>query len=581
MKISLAMLVKDDTEAGILDRCLDSIQNYVDDVYITVTNPNQTKIQALAKKRNFNLSEFKWCNDFSKARNFNWSQVKEADYILWLDSDDIFVGGEHLRDMAQLSLDVGKDVVFFSYWYSCNFNGEPALENLDSINLEHMRERLIKPNKTEWKGQLHETPVGVSKLNYTLANYSKDIPIAVMHTITDKQSVEKMERNKTILEEQLINEGKNPDPRTLLYLMKIYSEMSDYQDKILEYGALYVNKSGWDEERCTAWEMMGNVYGKKGNNPKAIECYLKGIGEFPAQPMTYLRLSQAYFNSGKYRECKHWLNIGMGLDISNKTTSMVNYEALKVISSELLLKLAFQVDKDTKKAYEAAKLLQGIQPTQEHQSSVEYLESVNALNDACGYVDKLCEYLELVGEEDVIPKIIDVLPQGISSQQFAIKARQRNVKPRVWGDKEICYFANFGGPHFEKWDGNSPEKGIGGSETAVVRLAEQWVKKGYNVAVYGDPEKPCSINGVVYLPWYWFNPKDTFNIFIQWRNWGLAGKIKCKKFFVDLHDIFNGIDIDSKLLKHIDKIFVKSRYHRSNAPNIPDNKFVIISNGIK
>lgn len=574
------MIVKDDTEVLMLDRCLDSIQNYVDEVFITVTNPNQTKIQDLSKKRNFHLSEFKWCDDFSKARNFNFSQVKETDYILWLDSDDIFIGGELLRDVAQTALETGKDVVFFSYWYACTFNGEPSQENIKSIDLEHMRERLLKPKKVTWKGQLHETPVGVGeKLNYTLVNY-KDMPIAVMHCITDKMSVERMARNKAILEKQLISEGDNPDPRTLLYLMKIYAELDGYEDKVLEYGEKYIEKSGWDEERCAAWEIMGNIYGKKGNNLKAIECYLKGIQEFPTQPMTYLRLAQAYFNSKKYKEARHWLTIAMSMDINTKTSSMVNYEALKVISAELLLKLAFQVDKNTKKALEAAKLLQSVHPTDEHLGSVEYLESLDAMNEACGYVDKLCEYLEKVGENDVIPKLLDILPKGISTQQFAVKARQRNMKPRVWGEKEICYFANFGGPFHEHWDGNSMNKGIGGSETAVIRLSEEWVKKGYKVAVYGDPEKPCEINGVVYLPWYFFNKNDKFNIFIMWRSWGLAGKIKAKKFFCDLHDIFNGVDMEEENLKHIDKIMVKSRYHRTNAPTIPDNKFVIISNGV-
>jgi len=296
--------------------------------------------------------------------------------------------------------------------------------------------------------------------------------------------------------------------------------------------------------------------------------------------MLYLRLAQALFNSKRYNDCRHWLKIGMGINISNKTTSMVNYEALKVISSELMLKLAYQVDKDTKKALEAAKLLQSVHPTPEHEGSVEFLESVDMLNDACMYTDKLCEYLEAIGENETIPVILADLPVAINTQPFAIKARQRNVKPRKWGEKEICYFANFGGPHMEKWDGASLVKGIGGSETAVIRLSEEWANRGWKVTVYGDPEKPCTINGVHYLPWYWFNRKDKFNIFIQWRGWGMINNVKCKKFLVDMHDVFAGIDVGDKDAKKIDRFMVKSKFHRELAPNIPDNKFNIISNGI-
>jgi hypothetical protein len=88
------------------------------------------------------------------------------------------------------------------------------------------------------------------------------------------------------------------------------------------------------------------------------------------------------------------------------------------------------------------------------------------------------------------------------------------------------------------------------------------------------------IDGVNYLPWYEFNRKDSFNIFIQWRNWAYAGKVKCRKFYVDLHDIYNSVDFRQSELDFIDKIFVKSKYHRNLAPTIPDNKFIIVSNGI-
>lgn len=593
MKIALAMIVKDDSEVKMLDRCLDSIQNHVDKVFLTVTRPNQPEITKLAKKRGLVLSEFKWkylTKDpwknwrFDDARNFNWSQVpKGYDWILWLDADDIFIGGELLRDTAQMSLDSGKDTVFFSYWYGCTFkDNQPSPSNLITVDFEHMRERLIKPGKTVWKGQLHETPVPLGKVSVTYVNYRSETPIAVMHTVTDKMGKERLDRNKIILEKQLESEGDNPDPRTLLYLMKVYAELDDekYHDKCLKFGKEYIKKSGWDQERAMAYEVMGNIHGKRGENLKAMECYLKGVGEWPHYPMTYLRLAQSLFNLKRYKDCRHWLEIGMGLDISNRTTQMINYEAMKVVSSEILLKLAFQVEKDTKKALEAAKLLQSVHPTPEHQANVDYLENVNALNDACLHTDKLCEYLESINDSTDVVRVLDSVPTPISTQPFAVKARQRNMPPRRWKKKEICYFANFGGPHFEKWDGNSLKKGIGGSETAVIRLSEEWVKQGYKVVVYGDPENPCEINGVVYLPWFWFNPKDRFNIFIHWRGWGLVSKIKAKKILVDMHDVFNGVDFGKKDLKHIDRIMVKSKFHRELAPTIHDKKFNIVSNGI-
>ena len=213
----------------------------------------------------------------------------------------------------------------------------------------------------------------------------------------------------------------------------------------------------------------------------------------------------------------------MNMKMSHHSTMMTNYSAMETLASELLLKLSWNVDKDVKKALEAAKLLNSVNPNEQHSGNVDYLTDLNMLNDACGHLDHLIQYMEAIGENTKVVALLNLLPAAFTSQPFAIKARQRNTEPKKWGKKEICYFANFGGPHFEKWDGNSLKTGIGGSETAVIRLSEEWTKLGYKVAVYGDSEQPCEINGVVYLPWYWFNPKDDFNIFIHWRGWGMAG----------------------------------------------------------
>lgn len=591
MKISLAMIIKDDSEVAILERCLDSIQNYVDGVYLTVTRPDQVKVAEVAQRRGLHLSEFKWEMgdtpwknwDFSAARNFNFAQVPKTDWILWCDTDDIWVGAENIRGIAEKSLEAGKDAIFFPYWYSCKFKGDPSFENLESIELEHLRERLLRPNKTTWKGRLHETfiPLPGIEIKHTGVFYEEG-GVAVMHGITEKEDKIRFERNKTILELQLEEEGDSPDPRTLLYLMKIYGELDDAEHlhKVLEYGKIYLEKSGWAEERQVACELIGNAYGKLGDNKKSGEWYLKGIGEWPYQPMIYLRLAMSLYNQKRFKECRYWLETGMNIKMDNHSTMMNHYSAMKALASTLLLKLSWNVDKNTKKALEAAKLLYQVSPMEEHAGTIDYLTDIDMLNDACGHLDNLCQYLEAIGENDKIPAILNLLPTAFSTQPFAIKIRQRNTPPKKWGKKEICYFANFGGPHFEKWDGNSLKTGIGGSETAVIRLAEEWTKRGYRVAVYGDPKSPCEINGVVYLPWYWFNPKDKFNIFIHWRGWGMAGKIKCKKFLVDLHDIFNGEDFGDKDLKKIDKIMVKSQYHRSLGPKIPDKKFVIISNGL-
>jgi len=584
MKINLAMIVKDDSEVKILNDCLDTIQPFVDETFITATGKNVGKIKKLCADRKLNYSYFKWVDDFSKARNFNFDQAKDCDYILWLDADDLFVGGEKLRELAEMALKNGKDGVLLTYWYACSFNGEPSIENLLDVEVQHPRERLIKPLTVKWVGRLHESPIRTqgSKDNYSYLKYSEQDPIAVLHTASLDTSMSKMQRNLTILEKQLEDEGENRDPRTLLHLVKIYSELDSKElwQKGLEFCDEYMLKSGWDEERGNCMEYKGQLYQQLGKNDEAIKAYHEGIKEYPHNPMIYLRLATAYYNKGNFRNAERWLNHAMMMDLDNIGSTVVNFKGMKVMTAELMFKLAWNVKKDVDLSVKASELLIKEKPTEDNVGNYRFLLDLKDMNDACKYLDKYCEYLIDTNQGDLVPKILYNSPISIQSQPFAIRLLQKNIKPRQWGEKEICYFANFGGKHFSTWDGNSINKGLGGSETAVIRLSEEWVKKGYKVTVFGDPEKPCVINGVTYLPYYYFNIKDKFNIFIQWRNNGLAGKIEAKKFFIDLHDIFNGNDYTPEIMKSVDKVFVKSRYHRSNAPNIQDKQIVIVSNGI-
>lgn len=598
MKINACLICKGDEEEQILRRCLASFIEYVDGVYLTVTSKDSKNIKSLVEEINraahqdvIHLSYFEWVDDFSKARNFNFSQApQDSDYLFWVDSDDIVVHPENLRVVADKGIKGKLDAILVPYWYGCTFKGEPSLENLVSIDIEQkMRERFLRPGVHHWEGRLHETPIpnnGV-KNDYFLYEDEKK-PFAIMHGSNIDNAYSKLPRNRKLLELQLSDERKRKegaDPRTLLYLMKIYAESSEDKETLeetIKMGEEYLTKSGWDEERGTCLENMGMAAGLLGRHQEAIDYFFKSIKEWPHQPIVYLRLATAYYNIGNYRLSYFWMNKANEIDVKEVKNSMLNVEGMKVMSSELLMRLNFREDfKDPKVAYEAAKQLYELKPTPETKGMMDVIGDAHDLNEACKNTDELTKYLVIIGQEDRISKLLDQLPQGITAQPFAQQLRMKFSEPRVWGKNEICYFANFYQNHFEQWSPNSLKKGIGGSETAVIELAKRWVKMGYKVTVYGDPrEDQGEHEGVTYLPWYYFNHRDSFNIFIQWRSWYLADKIKSKEFLVDLHDIYSPVDLNKDLVTAVDKFMVKSEYHRSLAPQVPDDKFMIIPNGL-
>ena len=594
MKISFCAIVKDNSEVDKMGKMLETVVPYVDTIHITSNGKDVDEIEAYVYQQSlinptktFDYTHLPWKKDFSEQRNYNFSRVPDdTDYIFWLDCDDLFVGGEHLRPLAEKSKAQNLDIVFLSYWYGCEFDGEPSEETFKEVQLEHYRERLIKPGVITWKKRLHETPVPVNgqKDKYVKVPYHPEKnPIAIMHTSSMEEGMIKLERNREILELELEAENKagKPDARTILYLMKIYAEIGDEEllEKCLTMGDQYLKLSGWDEERGTANDLMSICSSKLGRDQLAIKFLHQAIIEYPLQPLYYIRLSLAYFNVKKYNDAKHWLSVGAQMDTDKNSAGINNIKEMKVLFAQMLLKLKYNVDKDLPGAVEAAKLLLKEQPLKENEDNLMFLMDLNDLNEASEATKFLIDYLEGIGDSKT-EEILKILPHAITNQPWAIKKKKDNTPPRIWADNEVCYLANFGQSHFEKWDGNSLVEGIGGSETAVIRLAEEWTQKGYKVTVYGDPEKECMINGVTYLPWHAFNQADKFNIFIQWRSGHVAPVIKAKKFYVDLHDVVAQVDFSSDVINAIDGVFLKSEYHADMLPKLPKDKKLVIGNGI-
>lgn len=591
MKLALCLIAEGDEKLELLKGAVGSVEKYVQSVHITVNHEPYTETEKWCKEMGYDFSYLKWNDNFSEQRNFNFSRApQDVDYILWMDSDDVIVGAHLLPDIAKIAKKQEYDVVFFDYWYGAKFDGKPSLETYVENELTQKRERLINPRKVKWNKRIHETPVPLdgSNFKYTQVAYSKEYPITWLHLGGDRdmgeeQMMKKMGRNQRLLELELEDERMHgeADPRTILYLMKIYAENDDgaMLQRCIELGEEYMGKSGWDQERGVCLELMSKCMGKMGLHQEAKEFLLKAIDEYPFNPLLHLYLARTYFNLGDFRKMEFWMKIGMNLDLDETNTSMGNILELKVLSAELMLELNLRGKRDVRKAYEAARLLNKVNPTENNENNEKYMKNMAELDQATEHAHKLLDWCKENKREDLIEGIIDTLPENIKNLPFMVHYRNQYATPKVWKKDEICYFANFGQTHVEKWDGNSVQKGIGGSETAVIRLAEQWVKQGWKVTVYGDPVSETEINGVKYIPYYKFNQKDMFNIFIQWRNPGLAGKVTAKKFIVDLHDVTHPSAFEGKL-DAIDKIFVKSDYHKSLLEGIPDEKMQVVSNGI-
>lgn len=91
------MIIKD--EESILELFLKKIKSYVDEIIIVDTGSRDNS-RKISKKYTPYVYDFKWSDDFSKARNFSISKAKK-EWILWLDPDE-FIKKEDLEKIREL-----------------------------------------------------------------------------------------------------------------------------------------------------------------------------------------------------------------------------------------------------------------------------------------------------------------------------------------------------------------------------------------------------------------------------------------------------------------------------------------------
>lgn len=140
------------------------------------------------------------------------------------------------------------------------------------------------------------------------------------------------------------------------------------------------------------------------------------------------------------------------------------------------------------------------------------------------------------------------------------------------------------------WGPSSLERGVGGSEEAAIYLARELSHRGICVRVYGNPppeEWGPDEAGVVWLPFYAYDPLMKVDVFVSWRNmdavW-LPAPASATAKFVWVHDpLALASDqeyFEPRFLRTLAGIFVLSRYSASQFAPAAHSKLIQTSNGI-
>jgi glycosyltransferase involved in cell wall biosynthesis len=161
---------------------------------------------------------------------------------------------------------------------------------------------------------------------------------------------------------------------------------------------------------------------------------------------------------------------------------------------------------------------------------------------------------------------------------LAVRTRRKHAKTTSSG-RDVVFYC---GETDHVWGPDlASATHIGGSEEAVIHLSRHLARLGWQVTVFNRcGDRPQFDEGAVYRPFWEFNPYDRQDVVVLWRQFKLLDlDINAAKVFVDLHDA-GSPPVTAARLRRVDKIFVRSSFHRTYLAGVPDDKIAIVPNGL-
>lgn len=554
-KLSLCMIIKPtDDEAKLLERCLKYVAGQVDEICITQAGQGKNKavseaIKAYGGKESF----FKWVNDFSEARNYNFSQAT-GDYIFWLDADDVVKGGANIRGLVE-SMEKNKiECVAMNYLYDFDEN--------KNCTVKHIKTRIVKKGSVKWVGAVHEDFENIIETN---TFFTKDVE--VLHIKDSKRTEDSSKRNLEIAESEM---KKHPEDPRSLWLAANANWGVGKTDKAIEYFERFVNESQSEDEKYVAYLNLSSL---KNDELDA----LKALSLMPTIPNAYHRIAEIKFNQGKYLKSINFTELGLQLPVPETEIVVYNPRDYDYNPLMLMMKAYWKLGK-TKKAVEIIEEMVKMFPNDQNLK-----EKHSALKEELGEVLKVEKYLEKakkIKDKVYLKKYLDGLPEEVKEHPEICVFRNENFVKETSSGKDLVYYCGF---TQKVWNPEIAMKdGVGGSEEAVVNLSKELAKKGWNVTVYNNCGHGGVFEGVTYKPFWSYNYRDKQDVTIFWRHPKPVDYVdeRAGKVFIDMHDVLSDSEFTEERLKKITKVIVKTNAHRVLFPSIPDEKVTVIPNGI-
>jgi glycosyltransferase involved in cell wall biosynthesis len=493
-------------------------------------------------------------------------KMTNADFIMWLDADDTLVNSDKLRETVSFAFSNPKvHSVFMPYEYDHDEYG--------NVSMTLWRERVIRRNTHQWKGELHESLIPiVDGINFRTEK------VVVSHNVDVNRVVRSGNRNLRI-SKWMYERDRKPngcvDPRTTLHYAKSLNACNFLSDAVPVFEE-FLDQSDWDDEKYQVLLILADMHTKGRQYAKSQNYIAKAFTLRPMYGQAYFELAKIAYHRERWEEVVHLVNVGFKSDCPKDIipTDPTEYTLRPLVILEYALFMTGQIDQALLVCNKALELA----PKSEH--LLKRLESIISCKQRFELEKSaltLGSYLQ-EKEDEKLPSFVDSLPKIVSDHPRFVRLRNELRTTRS-GERRLVIFCGW---TYEAWSPvTAKEKGIGGSEEAVIYLSRELTKLGWLVDVFCNCSEPGEYDGVRYYNAWEHDKNVPCEIFVAWRNSEYVEEAPEKaRVFLWLHDVQKAEYYTQERINKIERIFVLSKWHRTNLESVPEEKFFYTRNGI-
>lgn len=299
--ISVCMIIKN--EEAVLERCLNCVKSFADEIIIVDTGSCDNS-KTIAKKHTNKVFDFKWVNDFSKARNFAFSKGTK-DYLMWLDADDI-ISEDNQQKLIQLKNSCSDaDVFMLKYVVSTDEN--------NNSTFEFYRERLLKRTENfSWQDPIHEVITPHGKIEYK--------NISIHH---QKNQLHNDENRNLNIYEKLKKDGIPFSARMNFFYGRELFYHKKYKQCIKVLQSFLNCKLSWKENCIDACNLIAKCYIAINNPQKALEILFYSFNYDTPRSENLVEIGGIYMQLKNYNAATYYLELATKNKIKSDTGAFV------------------------------------------------------------------------------------------------------------------------------------------------------------------------------------------------------------------------------------------------------------------